>query len=174
MAHHVSERTRAHFYANLASLVPSLALAASGLILQVGYHMHHLPDSTPALGLDRHEWLALHKIAAVVSLACLEYHCANHWSFIVTVTKKQLYRKKMSSSIASYFLFILFVPTALTALVSWIFLQDHARFMLVEIHDKLALLLVLIFLVHLASRSGRMVRTYRALALERVVRKQQL
>jgi len=174
MTHHVSEKARTHFYVNLASLLPILAVITSGLIIQVEYHMHGRADTVTVLGMDRQGWLTLHKASAVVSLACLAHHCANHWSFIVTMTKKKLYMKKMSSSVASYYLFILFVPTVLTALASWIFLQDHARFMLIEIHDKLALLVVLIFAVHLASRTGRMVRTYRALASERAARKQQL
>ena len=167
MAHHVSERTRARLYANLISLVPFLALMASGLVLQVEYHLHHVPDTAPAFGLDRHGWLALHKTAAVISLACMAHHCAHHWRFIASVTKKKLYRKKISRAMVSYYLFIIFIPTALTALVSWLFLTGHARFMIVEIHDKLALLLTAVFLTHLATRAGSMVKIYRSLISEK-------
>jgi hypothetical protein len=159
----VSDTARANFYVNLAALVPFMVTIATGMVLQFQYHMHHLPDDALVLGLGRHGWLTLHKISAVTSLACILHHCAHHWRFIVTVTKKKLYLKNMSAGIVSYYLFLVFVPTALTAMASWIFLKGHARFMLVEVHDKLALLLIVIFAVHLVSRAGWMVRTYRAL-----------
>lgn len=160
----VSDTTRANFYINLAALVPFMATIATGMVLQLQYHMHHLPDTALMLGLDRYGWLTLHKVSAVISLACTLHHCAHHRSFIVTVTKKRLFRKKISSAVVSYYLLLVFVPTALTAIVSWIFLGGHARFILVEVHDKLALLLIVIFAVHMVSRAGWMVRTYRALA----------
>ena len=160
----VSGTARANFYVNLAALAPFMITIATGMVIQIQYHMHHLPDTALVLGLGRHGWLTLHKVSAVISLACILHHCAHHWRLIVTVTKKKLYLKKMSAGIISYYLFLVFVPTALTAIASWLFLQGHARFMLVEIHDKLALLLIVIFAVHLVSRAGWMVRTYRALA----------
>lgn len=163
-ATHVPRTARINFYVNLTALAPFLITAFTGIIIQLYYHMHHLPNATPVLGLGRYAWVILHKASAVVSLACIVHHCAHHWSFIVTVTKKKLYRKKFSSAMVSYYLFVLFVPTALTALVSWIFLHGHARFMLVELHDKLALLLAVAFTAHLATRAGWMIRTYRALS----------
>lgn len=160
----VSDTARANFYINLMALVPFLVLIATGHILQTEYHMHHLPEGALIMGLGRHGWLTLHELSAVISLACILHHCAHHWKFIVTVTKKKLYRKKMSSGIVSYILFLVFIATALTAFVSWIFLEGRARHMLVEVHDKLALLLTLVFAVHLITRTGWMVRTFRALA----------
>lgn len=163
----VSSTTRANFYVNLAALALFMVTIATGMVLQLQYHMHHLPDGALVLGLGRHGWLTLHKISAVTSLACILHHCAHHWRLIVTVTKKKLYLKKMSAGIVSYYLFLVFVPTALTAMASWIFLKGHVRFMLVEVHDKLALLLVFVFLAHLVTRAGWMVKTYRALARKR-------
>ncbi len=163
----VSDTARANFYVNLAALVPFLVTIATGMVLQLQYHMHHLPDCSPVLGLGRHGWLTLHKISAVTSLACILHHCAHHWKFIVTVTKKKLYRKKMSSAVVSYYLFVIFVPTALTAILSWTFMTGRARFMLVEVHDKLALLLVFVFSAHLVTRAGWMVKTYRTLVRKR-------
>ncbi|MBN1533777.1 MAG: DUF4405 domain-containing protein [Spirochaetes bacterium] len=159
----LSEVARRNFCVNMANLLPFLLLAATGLVLQSEYHLHRLPCCTPVLGLQKGGWLLLHKLFAVVSLAGCTLHCLLHRRWIAAAFRRRMQRRTVPSRITRYLL-VVSIPTALTALVSWFFLgPGHGRFMLVEIHDKLALVLTILFLLHLATRTGWMVQTMAAL-----------
>ena len=124
--------------------------------------MHRLPDDYFVLGLNKFGWLFLHKISASISLAGIIIHCMLHWKFISATTIKIFNRKSKTRILSSYYLLIIYIPTFLTSIGSWIFFndKDSTKHALVEIHDKLALILIIIFLVHIISRFGWIIRTY--------------
>lgn len=146
------------FRLNLANLLFLALLIATGLIIQGGYHFGKLADDTAFLGLNRHRWSIAHKAAAVISLAGIAAHCARHLKFISAGTKKKIFTRFPSPQSISWYLVILWIAVALTAMASWTLCSpgSHHRFMLVEIHDKLALLFVPLSAAHIASRLRRM------------------
>jgi hypothetical protein len=149
---------------NLANLLPCLLLAFTGLVLQLQYHMHHLPAEATVLGLQKDAWLLLHKVFAVMSLAGVAIHCLLHRKWIAAAARRRLQRKPAASRI-SWYLLLVSIPTALTGMASWLLTEagGHGRFMLVEIHDKLALVLAMLFILHFVTRTGWMARTLAAM-----------
>lgn len=167
-AEKLSGSTKTNFYLNLLNVVPFLILISSGILLQLEYHMHHQPDEHLIAGLNRSGWLLLHRITAALSLVGITAHCILHRKFIAATTRRILDRRSMANVHTSYYLLILCIPTVITGMASWIALNGntHARLMLVEIHDKLALLMVAFSLVHIVSRAGWMLKTYQRLRLQ--------
>jgi hypothetical protein len=164
-SNNLSKSVKTNFFINLLNFIPFLIVIITGLILQVGYHMHHLPDGYVVSCLNKSGWSILHKISASISLAGLITHFMLHWNFISVISDKILRKKSIATATLSYWLFIISVPTCLIAMTSWIFLNhgDIARHILVEIHDKLALLLIILFIMHIISRAGWIIKTYRKL-----------
>jgi hypothetical protein len=161
----ISNSAKNNFCLNLLNFIPFVIVAISGLTLQIGYHMHKLPDDYFVSDLNRSGWLILHKISATILLAGIIAHCMLHWKFISIWSGKVLRQKLLSSTSLSYWLFIISIPTCLVAMTSWILFNhgDPARFLLVEIHDKLALLWIIFSIVHIISRISWIIRTYRKL-----------
>jgi hypothetical protein len=118
--------------------------------------MHRLPDDTLVSGLNRHGWLLLHKLSAVTSLGGITAHCLLHWRYLASATRRIMARRSILKVQASYYLFILYALSSVTALSSWIVSgPGHGgRSHLVEIHDKLTLLLIIFSAAHIISRAG--------------------
>lgn len=153
----LSERNR--LYLNLCNLAFFLFAAFTGSVIQIGYHMHAIPDVQLIMGLNKAGWALLHKVSAAVFFAGMAIHCLANWKFIATNTRQIVsgIRKPFSSS--SYWLFLISVPACLTAMASWLFFggNEQARFALVETHDKLGWFFVVFGLLHIIRRSGKMV-----------------
>lgn len=161
----ISISAKNNFYLNLLNLAFFLIIAFAGSLIQDEYHMHRMPESHSIMGLDKSGWLLLHKISAVMFLAGIVAHCSLNWRFVSGSTRRLLNRKLTPSPSLSYWLFVICIPTCLTATASWILfgLEDPGRFLLVEIHDELGWLLVILADIHIISRAGRMTRAYRKL-----------
>jgi hypothetical protein len=153
------------FYLNLLNVALFLVVALTGSVLQIEYHMHGLPEGSTAMGLNKAGWVLLHKISATLFLAGIVAHCSLNWRFVSASTSRILGRGSIPSA-TSYWLFITCIPTCLTTMVSWTLfaLEDSVRFLLVEIHDKLGWLLMILTVIHIVSRTGRMTSTYRKLS----------
>lgn len=161
----VSHRTRRKFYINLYTFVLYLIAAGTGLLLQLKYHLHRLPADCAVMGLNKPGWLVLHQVSAIAALAGIVFHFVQHWKFLSVITGKIIDLKSISPAGLSYWLFIFCIPAYLTAMASWLLTgnKDPGGFLLIEIHDKLALLLIIPSTIHIILRSGWMFRTYRQL-----------
>jgi hypothetical protein len=165
----ISRAPETNFYLNLLNLAPFVILAITGLALQVNYHMRGVPYGYQIMGLNRHGWLMLHKLSAVMSLTGITAHCLLHRKYITATTGRIIARRSFSKVLVSYHLFILYALSALTALLSWIFSgPGHGgRSHLVEIHDKLTLLLIILAAAHIISRSGWMWKVGKKILIQR-------
>ena len=157
----ISRAARMNFFLNLINAAPFLIVMISGLALQVNYHMHRLPDEALVSGLSRSGWLLLHKTSAALSLAGIIAHCVTHRKQIGATTRRIIKNRSFSKIMASYYLLLICIPTAFTAIGSWLLFNpgDASRRALVEIHDKLGLVLVIVSTVHILSRTGWMIKT---------------
>ena len=158
---HISERNR--LYLNLGNLVFFLIVAFTGLVIQIRYHMHAAPDVYLTMGFDKARWVLLHQTSAVVFFAGLVVHCLANRQFVATGTRRIMSGILKPFLSQSYWLFLISVPACLTALSSWLFFggSEQARVALIETHDKLGWLLVIFGLIHIVSRSGRMIKSCR-------------
>lgn len=159
----ISVSVRNNFYLNLLNFAFFLLIAFTGSLLQLEYHMHGTPEIHPVMGFSKSGWVLLHKASATLFLAGIAGHCALNWRFVSASTRRILSRRLPASASLSYWLFVICVPTCLTAMVSWTLfsLENPARFLLVETHDKLGWLLILFSVIHIVSRTKRMTGAYR-------------
>ena len=157
----ISARDR--FYLNLCNLVFFLIVAFTGSVIQIQYHMHGLPEAYSIMSFDKTGWALLHKASAVVFFASLVAHCLVNWGFVATSTRRIFNGKPNPFLSHSYLLFLTSVPACFTAITSCILFggEERARFALVKTHDKLGWFLIIFGLIHLVSRSGRMISTFR-------------
>jgi len=125
--------------------------------------------------LDKSGWESLHKISATIFLAGRGGHCSLNWRFVSVSIRHIFHWKLITSAPLSYWLFLICVPTCLTAMASWILLgpKDKLRFLLIESHDKLGWFLITLATIHVVSRARRMTRAYRKLTRETVDKDQE-
>jgi 2-oxoglutarate ferredoxin oxidoreductase subunit delta len=161
------------FIINNLLLLFGLLTIVSGLALQLGFHvgggmghagrqMIHLQvlnyeqirniSAKSVLGLGYHDWSVFHKYVVVFFSLLAIYHIYKHWKFYKAIIIHHLVGS--SSCIAG--MSVLFIITAVTGLVSWfIYLSGgnkFARFELIEIHDKLALVLAAYIIWHIIKK----------------------
>ncbi len=155
--------------ANIALLVSGLATAISGLAIQVGFHLGAAsrtvrasihPSDLPALtvwGLDKPQWGLFHKVAITIFSLLLIQHVILRRSWYARLLR----RGSPSGHPQLLWLTVLMLFVAITGLVPWGLTllggSPHLRFMLVEVHDKLALPLTILLILHIAQRVPRFI-----------------
>lgn len=133
------------FYIYAIALLPFIPLVVTGVIL-LKYHTG-APFEACVLGLDAHFWFPFHKVTALITMLFVLLHL-----FVKTNWVKNLFQFKLEGKFttANVMLFVVFLFCSLTAFCSWlIFHGTHISEMLVGIHNKLGLLLILMFVIHL-------------------------
>ncbi|HBS87559.1 MAG: hypothetical protein A2W91_00165 [Bacteroidetes bacterium GWF2_38_335] len=145
------------FAINLGLLLTGLIMVFSGLIIQFSYHMGNhgeIKFNHPALGFTYYEWSDLHKIMIVMVSSFMIFHIKQHWKWYKIVIRKNLIAKNRQVIILS----VLFILVALTGYIPWfVHLSNESeifRKTVIEIHDKLALILTVYLVLHLIKRIG--------------------
>lgn len=159
----ISKSIKMNFYVNLLNIIPFLFLIITGSILQIEYHLLKLPTDYLIANLNKADWLVLHKISAIISLMGVIIHCILHWN-VIKIHSSILFVKKTIKRIpSSYYLLLVAIPTTLTALFSWVFIHSTSnnRTMLIEIHDKIALIVIILSTIHIFSRLKWMLNIFK-------------
>ncbi|HAN19112.1 MAG: hypothetical protein A2X13_02540 [Bacteroidetes bacterium GWC2_33_15] len=170
------DKTFYSFITNNLLLLFGLIMIVSGLVLQLGFHVgspgeQHESRSgiqsqtvyyEQARGLDTPDtigginysnWSTLHKFAIVFFSLFMIYHLYIHWKWYKGVISKRLINKNIQVMTLS----ILFLLVALTGLIPWFIDLSGSvsvlRLIFIEIHDKLALVLVIYLILHVLKRS---------------------
>jgi len=143
------------FSINLCLLISGFFTVFSGILIQVKYHMgNHGNSSTndPVFGLSYSEWSDTHKISIVVLSILMIFHLILHWKWYKIVIKKRLINKNKQVITLT----ILFVLVAFTGFIPWfidLMKEDEMlRKAFIEIHDKLAIILSVYFILHVIKR----------------------
>ena len=151
---------------NLGLLLVGSAMAFTGLLIQFKFHMGHHGRgdvNTVFLGLDHSGWSSAHRIAIVAVSVLAIVHIMLHWNWYGTVLRKRL----LSKNRLAVTLTIVFVLAAITGYVPWLAGLAGApaavRRGLVEVHDKLALVLFGCLLLHVAKRANWFVHSFKKL-----------
>lgn len=157
-----------NFVINNLLLFSGLAMVLSGLILQVGFHIGGQVNSQD-FGNDRqirafdtnktiwdlnyYEWSTVHKVVIVLFSLLMVYHFYIHWNWYKGVLSKRLIGKNIQVITLS----TLFLLVAGTGIVPWLIdlsgNTSNLRFILIEIHDKLTLILIIYLILHLIKRT---------------------
>jgi hypothetical protein len=173
------------FLVNNLLLLSGIATIVSGLLLQLGFHIgsmkrsherglhtrtadfEQVRDIDPnnmVWGIDYTRWSMIHKIIIVFFLLLMIYHAIIHWNWYKGVFIKHLIKVNNQVIILS----MLFILVALTGLIPWcIDLSGNknigSRLFLIEIHDKLAILLTIYLILHVIGRLKWFSNTYHRL-----------
>lgn len=130
-----------------STLIAFLVLSISGLVL---FFMFQETSLNYFLGMKKVGWMNVHNIAGVFTVILIAYHVAMRWTWIeniilrkqkMTLSKEVIGRRRNNT----WFL-LFFSLTLSTGFLSWIMGGDCDYCL--DIHDKLGLVLVLIFLMH--------------------------
>jgi hypothetical protein len=167
----ISKIIKINFYINSINFILFLGIIITGLVIQLNYHMHRLPDTYLIMGMERMGWLLAHKAATAAALIGIIIHCMLHLKYISAATKKFINKASKSPAMTSYYLLIICFFTSITAIISWLFLEqaNPLRFLLIEVHDKLALLFIIFSVVHILSRTKWMLKTYQRFTEKRTL-----
>lgn len=139
---------------NVVLLISGFLSAVSGLIMQLGFHIHggHGNEINTVLGFAFNEWSVIHKVSIVIMTLTMIYHTFTHWKWYKGVIKKHLINKNK----VSIYITEVFILVAITGLVPWFFTLfeglEHARNGFIEIHDKLTFLLIALMVLHLIKK----------------------
>jgi hypothetical protein len=173
------------FFVNNLLLLSGIITALSGLVIQIGYHMggEHGPVAYGAdphssgiqqtrvidpdeivWGINYTSWSLIHKVAIVLFLILVIYHFCVHWKWYKNVFAKHLLRKNRQVIVLS----ALFLLVALTGLIPWLIHlsgnDNGFRMILIEIHDKVALLLIIYMFLHISHRVKWFSGTFKKIA----------
>jgi ferredoxin len=143
------------FIVNLGLLIFGLAMSISGFVIQLKYHMGHNPElesGNSSLGIGYDNWTNIHKTSIIIISILMIYHFFMHWKWYKTIIINKLVSKNKLQMILS----IVFILVAITGYIPWIINlsggSDISSKFLIEIHDKIAILLFVLLTIHTTNR----------------------
>ena len=142
-----SNSPKANYYVDIATLLPFLLLLFTGIIM-LNYHTGK-PYLETTLGKDGDFWLNTHIVFAVISFIMITIHLSLHLKWF-----KKLFTGKLKNKywIKNLILVIVFSLTFLTSSIPWLILDEsNTSTMMLGIHNKLGLLTIIFFVIHLLS-----------------------
>ena len=175
------KRTLNKFLTNNLLLIFGLVTILSGLVLQMGFHfggpdvhqvgvheaqaqsmqyeqLRKIDTNKIVCGFNYPDWSAIHKFAIVCLSLLMMYHLYAHWKWYKGVITKRLIHKNTQVIILS----VLFLLVAITGYIPWFVDLSGStsilRMLFIEIHDKIALVLIIFLFVHIIQRLKWMVK----------------
>jgi 2-oxoglutarate ferredoxin oxidoreductase subunit delta len=177
------------FLINNLLLLFGIVMILSGLSLQIGYHMsgsykqngsgkpkyiqsmtyeqiNEIDTNRIVCGFYYQNWSTIHKVSIIIFSLLMIYHIYAHWQWFKSIISKHL----VSKNIQVITLSVLFLLVTCTGLIPWfIHLSGGAvfsRFVLIEIHDKLALILVVYIILHIIKRKNWYTTAYKQITTQ--------
>lgn len=136
------------FIINIGLLFFGLAMSVSGFLIQFRYHM----GNNSVLEIGYYNWTNIHKISIIWFSIFMSYHLFTHLKWYKTLIFKKLAAKNRFQII----LLIVFIIVAITGFIPWIINlsggSDIARKFVIEVHDKIVILLFILLALHLTNR----------------------
>ena len=149
------KRTVFNLVVNLCLLSGGMVMVCSGLLIQIAYHMGHhgtIDVNNNVLGINYSGWSYIHKLSVVFISVILTLHIIQHRKWYKNIIKKNLINKNRQVIILS----IVFTLVAITGYIPWFIKlaegSEITRKTFIEIHDKLALILIVYLILHVFKR----------------------
>ena len=140
-------KPRRNYYVDIAILLPFLLLLFTGIIMLI-YHTGK-PYLETTLGKNGDFWLDTHIVFAIISFVMIAIHLSLHLNWF-----KKLFTGKLKNKywVRNLILVITFFLTFLTSVIPrFILKESDTETLLLGIHNKLGLLLIIFFAIHLLS-----------------------
>ena len=138
---------------NTGLLLSGIASTASGFLLQIHYHMGHATSAVGGYGYV--VWSRFHQLASFALVLAVAWHLfRNGKPFWALVHRRAAWRKQV---MIFTLVFLLALTTASAGVVAFL-VFDHRTVerIFVEIHDKIALPLFVLLVLHTWSRRSRL------------------
>jgi ferredoxin len=146
------EKLTRGFFVNLGLLFFALAVSISGFVIQIRYHMAHNMENEAVIGPAYYNWTFIHKVSIIFFSVLVIYHFFRHRKWYKMIIVKKL----VSGNKLQIVLTIVFILAAVTGYIPWIINltggSDAARKLIIEIHDKITILLFVCLIMHLSRR----------------------
>lgn len=141
---------------DVALAITGLYFSLTGILIQMKYHMHGRSKDSLMLGMNYPVWNTLHVLSSLLGILLISIHVYQHRKWYLSIFKNKKIPKQKPTLIISI-IFILMVFTGFIPLT--LRLIDPAkfaelRFMFIEIHDKLGILLSILLTGHILRRLG--------------------
>ena len=147
-----------NYVVDIIILFAFILLSINGSIIQLIYHLMHHDVMFVFLGLNQNGWLLMHKVLSVIIGIGITVHICLHLNWVKDVFKNnRLFNKKYKNKSLIY-LFIVYTISAVLGFVSWFFnnsimgYRHGLRHVLVEIHDKLVYVLIVLSIIHIIKK----------------------
>jgi len=154
---------------NLGLLLMGLVMAFTGLLIQLRYHMGNhggIETDNMVLGFNYFYWSGLHRITIIFISIFMIFHVSLHWIWYRTVIRKKILAKNRQVITLS----IVFILVASTGYIPWLIHlaggSELTRKIFIEIHDKLAMVLFVYLILHLATRLKWFITAFRKLKIK--------
>ena len=147
---------------NYSLLVSGLATCLSGVMMQIGYHIgvadRAIVFYKQVWGLIYPQWQTLHQVTTTLFFVLSAIHVYRHRKCYVGVLRKHLFKRNQEVIIFS----VLFLISALLGFLPWMISASEAhhsiRHLLIEIHDKISIVLIVFIVLHVKKRWKRMIQ----------------
>jgi len=168
------------FLVNNILIISGFIMILSGLILQLGFHVgrqinsnhemtinyeqiREIKTSKMVLNFNYYDWSLVHKCSIIIFSLLMIYHIYIHWKWYKGVFAKRLIIKNFQAISLS----VIFLLVAITGLVPWFIdllnYNSILKLILIELHDKLALLLIIYLILHVIKRNNWFISAYQKL-----------
>lgn len=152
-------KSRIGFVVNSLLLAFGAAMVVSGFVIQFGYHVGRMPLKADIWGISYSVWCGAHKWVAIAFAASVVWHVWLHWKWFRGVIAKRLFRRNGQTLILTLVIIIVsvfgFVPWAVDLFNG----SASVRHIMIEIHDKAAIVLFVYLVLHFYKRFWRYLKS---------------
>jgi hypothetical protein len=147
------------YLVELLAFLPFIAMIITGLIM---LYFHTNPnDGLELSGLQKNEWLFFHKLSSLITIPIIIWHLVQHIDWfkkLFTLRLKNKFKRLNTS------LFVVFLFTMLTSLLSWLIFKDNPiGFGLRGFHSKLGFATIILFVFHIKNYFSWIIKMSRKL-----------
>ena len=154
------------YITNIGLFVFGIFTMFSGLLIQVKYHIgnhNQIITNQIVFNLDYKGWSNFHKISIVIFSLLMIFHFYQHWKFYKIVFTKKIITKNKQVIVLT----LVFVFVAITGFIPW-FIDvlngnEIIRKSIIEVHDKLAIILTIYLILHIKKRIKWFLTTLKSL-----------
>jgi len=155
---------------NLGLLLICSAMALSGLVIQLNYHMGHhgtIDKTGLVFGMSYIGWYYSHLVSIVMVSFFAVIHFILHWRWYKAIVRKRLFAENNLVIILT----IVFIVAATTGYIP-LFIRlssgtEVIRKAFIEIHDKIALVLLVYIIIHVSKTLRRFIASFKKLQIYR-------
>ena len=143
---------------NYSLFVSGFTTCLSGVVMQIGYHIGVADRTTvfykPIWGMIYPEWQLCHQVVATVFFILCAIHIYRHRKWYKGVIERRIFKRNREVLIFS----ALFAVSAILGFLPWIINNGETQMLrhtLIEIHDKVSVVLIIFIVLHVMKRWKR-------------------